>query len=175
MTENATREPVASRDASDHREAPVSRAPGSGAPGSGAPASEWLRVFPGEPAQVREVRHWIESVFPGCDARDSLTTIASELCANAIEHTLSGMPGGQFAVHLSWFGDRVRISVGDEGSSSSPEPVAAAGAAFVAASVDAEHGRGLFLVDALASAWGFADTDTGRVLWADQPWTASAH
>jgi hypothetical protein len=122
----------------------------------------WLRAFPGEASQVREARHWIESLLPDCDARETLALIASEFGANATEHTRSGDPTGQFTVHLAWSPAMVRLAVGDEGSSLPPEAVTA--------TLDAEHGRGLFMVDAMAADWGCADGAEGRFLWADVPW-----
>jgi hypothetical protein len=89
--------------------------------------------------------------------------IASEFGANAVEHTRSGATGGQFTVHLAWSPAVVRIAVGDEGSSLPPEAVTAA--------LDAEHGRGLFMIDAMAATWGCADGVGGRFLWADVPWS----
>lgn len=127
-----------------------------------APVPIWSRTFPGEPEQVREARRWIESVLPDCDSRFTIVLTASEFCTNALQHTRSGNPGGQFTVHLAWSPGTVRVAVGDEGSSLPPEAVHA--------SLDSEHGRGLGLIDALVSAWGFIDRPDGRLLWADQPW-----
>lgn len=129
---------------------------------SAAPVYLWLRAFPGEARQVRAVRQWIESLLPGCEARETLALAASEFGANAIEHTRSGEPGGRFTVHLAWSPAAVRITVGDQGSPLPPEAVTA--------TLDSEHGRGLFMVDAMATNWGFTDGPEGRLLWADVPW-----
>lgn len=125
----------------------------------------WLKVFPGEPAQVGKARHWIEGVLPDCDPREALVLIASEFCANAVEHTRSGALGGQFTVHLAWAPGTVRVTVGDEGSALPP--------GTVDATLDSEHGRGLHLVNALATDWGFTNCLEGRLLWADHPWPDS--
>lgn len=129
----------------------------------GAPSLLWLRTFPGEARQVRVVRHWIESILPGCDPRETIVLIASEYATNAIEHTSSGKPGGQFTVHLAWSPATARLTIGDEGSPLPPEAVTA--------NLGSEHGRGLFMVDAMAENWGAANGTAGRLLWADIPWT----
>jgi anti-sigma regulatory factor (Ser/Thr protein kinase) len=121
-----------------------------------------FQAFSGEVRQVRAVRHWIETLLPDCEARDSLILIASELAANSVEHTRSGEPGGHFTVHLACSSDSVRLTVGDQGSPRPPQAVAAA--------LDSEHGRGLFMVDGLAADWGCTDTPEGRSLWADVSW-----
>lgn len=129
------------------------------------PVFLWLRTFPGEAAQIRGARHWIESLLPRCDARETIVLITSEFAANAIDHTRSGDPGGQFTVHLAWSPASVRLTIGDQGSPFSPGAVNAA--------LDAEHGRGLLLVDVMASHWGFANGTEGRLLWADTPWASA--
>ena len=128
------------------------------------PALLWLRSFPGEPRQVREARHWIESVLPGCDPREILVQIVSEFCSNTVEHTRSGGPGGRFTVHLAWSESTIRLTVGDDGSDEAP--------AMVAATLEAEHGRGLSIVDFLADAWHYSDDQEHRWLWADVTWRA---
>lgn len=134
------------------------------APGTRAdmPTLLWLRTFPGQPPQVREARRWIESVLPGCGPRDDLVMIASEFCANSIEHTRSGNPGGQFAVHLAWSATSVRLTVGDDGSDEAPRAVTA--------TLQEEYGRGLDIVGHLATAWDFTGDENRRWLWADVPW-----
>lgn len=127
----------------------------------GPPVISWIRTFPGEPAQVREARDWIVSLLPNSDPFDDLALIASEFCANALEHTRSGDPGGQFTVHLAWAPGTIRVAVEDEGSALPPGTVHAA--------LDSEHGRGLYMVNVLADAWGFTDVPEGRLLWADCP------
>lgn len=78
---------------------------------AGPPALLRQRAFPGRPEQVREARHWIASVLPACEPREVLVQIASEFCANTIEHTRSGAPGGQFTVHLAWSARTARLTV----------------------------------------------------------------
>lgn len=126
------------------------------------PALLWQRAFPGRPEQVREARHWIAGLLPACEPREILVQIASEFCANTIEHTHSGAPGGQFTVHLAWSARTARLTVGDDGAREAP--------AVISATLEQEHGRGLDIVDFLAADWGFAGDESGRWLWADVPW-----
>ena len=89
-------------------------------------------------------------------------TCVSELCANAIAHTASGR-GGVFTVEVDCPRDGVaRVSVTDDGGASVP----------AAASLDlmAEGGRGLAMVAACTSRWGFADAHPGRTVWAEASW-----
>src|SRR5258707_12707475 len=53
----------------------------------------WARDFRGDKDQVRPARHWIEDLLPECEPRDDILLLASEVCANAIVHTLSGKDG----------------------------------------------------------------------------------
>lgn len=129
------------------------------------PALLWLRTLPGEPQQVGEARRWIMAMLPDCDAREILVQIASEFCANAVEHTRSGDPGGQFTVHLAWSLATARLVVGDEGSAEHP--------GVVEATLANERGRGLAMVGLMADRWGFTGDKDGRLLWADTSWSAN--
>jgi serine/threonine-protein kinase RsbW len=89
-------------------------------------------------------------------------TCVSELCANAIAHTASGR-GGVFTVEVQIPRDGVaRIAVTDDGGASVP----AAGSADPMA----EGGRGLAMVAACTTRWGFADAYPGRTVWAEASW-----
>jgi hypothetical protein len=117
---------------------------------------------------VKEARSWIAGLLPAGDPLDDLLMIASELAGNAIKHTRSGSPDGLFTVDLAWSAEAVRLSVGDQGSGEVPvlRPKTARQAE------EDEAGRGLFLVDALSSAWGTAGDAGGHWIWADVPWPA---
>jgi hypothetical protein len=86
----------------------------------------------------------------------------SELCANAITHTASGR-GGVFTVEVDCPRDGVaRVAVTDDGGSSVP----AAGRLDLMA----EGGRGLAMVAACTSRWGFREAYPGRTVWAEASW-----
>jgi Histidine kinase-like ATPase domain len=147
----------------------------AGAPGSRgfrSPRGRWSRTFRGVPASVPEARRFVAGLLAGCPARDVLMTCVSELAANAIEHTDSGH-GGVFVVEVDCPRDGVaRVAVTDEGSSSVPAP----------GSLDpmAECGRGLAMVAASTTRWGYADPHPARTVspdphpartvWAESCW-----
>jgi serine/threonine-protein kinase RsbW len=128
----------------------------------------WTRHFRGGADQVPEVRRWLADLLPDCAARADVILLASELCTNAIGHSRSGEPGGQFSVDIDWAPARARIVLGDQGSAKAPEVVPRTGGA---AAWD-ESGRGLLLVDELADDWGTASRPHRRWVWADVEWQA---
>jgi len=86
----------------------------------------------------------------------------SEFCANAIAHTASGC-GGVFTVEVDCPRDGVaRVAVTDDGGPSVP----AAGSADLMA----EGGRGLAVVAACTSRWGYSEAYPGRTVWAEASW-----
>jgi serine/threonine-protein kinase RsbW len=89
-------------------------------------------------------------------------TCVSEFSANAIAHTASGR-GGMFTVEVDCPRDGIaRVAVTDDGGTSVP----------VAGDLDlmAEGGRGLALVAACTSRWGYTDDCSGRTVWAEASW-----
>ena len=86
--------------------------------------------------------------------RDAALLVTSELAANALTHAESA-----FRLQLSRTSGAVRIDVVDHGAGS-PEPQPE--------SMSEEHGRGLLLIDAMATAWGIDDVDgNGKAVWAE--------
>src|SRR5690606_14517528 len=84
---------------------------------------------------------------------DDMVTVASETVANAIKHTASGLEGGEVRVVLRDVGGVYRLEVGDDG---------------------AAGGRGMRIVAALASRWGFRADGHRTVVWAEFPAPAPA-
>jgi Histidine kinase-like ATPase domain len=114
------------------------------------------------PESVCEARRFVSESLAGCPARETLVACVSEFAANAVVHTASGQ-GGEFIVEVTRPGDGMaRVSVTDEGGASAPR----------AGRLDmlAEGGRGLAMVAASTSRWGFADAYPGRVVWAEASW-----
>jgi anti-sigma regulatory factor (Ser/Thr protein kinase) len=153
-------------------------------------ARPWARTFRGTPASVPEARRFVAELLAGCPACEVLMTCVSELCANAITHTDSGN-GGVFIVEVDLTRPGVaRIAVTDEGGPSLPVPgrldlegdpslLAAgrldleSGPSLPAArrlDLMAEGGRGLAMVAACTSRWGYADAYPGRTVWAEACW-----
>jgi two-component sensor histidine kinase len=76
---------------------------------------------------------------------------------NALRHTASGTAGGGFRVSDELRDDRLRVEVDDAGARTAPQRRAR--------DLEAPGGRGLELVDALASRWGTLGGPEGRVVW----------
>ncbi|MFE4449334.1 ATP-binding protein [Streptomyces sp. NPDC056796] len=119
---------------------------------------------------------------------ETAALVVTELVANAVEHTA----GRRIRCRLLRTSGRVRVCVWNRGrlhspglpgprdperpsapevgpyGAEGPGPVALDGAedGFSLASVG-EDGRGLMLVDALATRWGTRTSVSGRLVWAD--------
>ena len=126
-----------------------------------------VRVFKGEPRQVPAARAFVAAALAGCPARETLPACVSELAANAVAHTASGV-GGVFAVEVSWPAEGMAlVAVTDLGGPGEPAiRPGDAGDEF------AESGRGLALVAACSSRWGYRDVNNGkgRTVWAEATW-----
>jgi serine/threonine-protein kinase RsbW len=126
------------------------------------------RDFPGDTEQVGRARGWLEDLLPECEPLEDLTLLVSELCTNAVLHTDSGKPGGQFSLAVEWTPEAVKALIHDQGSLTFP-------AITTAKDDDAwadEYGRGLFLVDQLADYWDTVDLPDGRLVWLEMAWAA---
>ncbi|WP_438297872.1 ATP-binding protein [Streptomyces sp. HUAS TT7] len=77
------------------------------------------------------------------ESRETLEQITAELAANAVEHA----PGDRITVHLAYVPHTVTLTV--TGTDAAPAHLSAR-----QADVTDERGRGLFLVEALATDWG---------------------
>jgi CheY-like chemotaxis protein len=112
--------------------------------------------FPGEPRSVAGARAFARRTLEGWrepDLADTVALLLSELVTNAVVHAESAP---NVAIHL--LPDRVHVEVSDE----DPTPVTAR-----EATPDAESGRGLALVEALAERWGQVELPDGKVVWFD--------
>jgi anti-sigma regulatory factor (Ser/Thr protein kinase) len=141
-------------------------------PAEGERGLRWMRVFPGTLEQVGEARRFVACLLEECPARDALVSCASELAANAVVHTASGL-GGYFTVEVTCPRSGVaRVAVTDSGGPTEP----AAGSPVEADPVDEDVddlpvcGLGLALVAASASCWGYYDEGPGRTVWAEASW-----
>jgi anti-sigma regulatory factor (Ser/Thr protein kinase) len=89
---------------------------------------------------------------------DPARHVVAELAANAASHGCA--PGRNFRLTLTVTGALLRIEVTDTRGEELPE--------IQAPEPDAESGRGLLLVDALAHRWGIADDHYPRkIVWAE--------
>lgn len=115
-----------------------------------------MRVFLGSPREVQSVREFVAEVVGGCPVADEVVLLASEVATNAVLHTASGK-GGTFTVVVHPLGEIVRVEVHDGGSEASPD--------VRSADDEAVSGRGLGLVELLATRWGHLGGRDGRVVW----------
>ncbi|MFM9576763.1 ATP-binding protein [Streptomyces turgidiscabies] len=86
---------------------------------------------------------------------DDVLLVVSEIVTNAIRYGTE--PGDSLLVALEHGPDLVRIEVHDT-RRSSPR--------FRPESVERQRGRGMFIVDALAT-WGVRDRPFGKIVWAE--------
>ncbi|MGI5206027.1 ATP-binding protein [Spirillospora sp. CA-108201] len=123
-------------------------------------------TLPGVRRSVGCVRGFVRTVAAGHPALDDMVLVASETVANAITHTASGLEGGLVRVAVLAGDGGYRIEVADEGAAGGRPHVKGERSRDGAG---AESGRGMRIVEALASRWGFR-TDGGRtVVWAEFP------
>lgn len=125
--------------------------------------------FSGRPESVKAARDWLGarmriSGIPG-EVADTALLLLSELATNSVRHTPSGADSGVFHVRAFFFRARLRVEVRDSG-----RPLVAVNAAGPAP--DAEHGRGLLLVDTLAHQWGRFVSGQGSGMFFELRWGA---
>ncbi|GAA4511346.1 hypothetical protein GCM10023096_17740 [Nonomuraea ferruginea] len=121
-----------------------------------------LRQFPGEERSVSEAREWARALLEGRMAApllDDVVLLLSELVTNAVTHSDSGSTkAGPVTVQVSCEAEGVRVEVRDSGSTTSSRTMRVPDA-------DDDGGRGLWLVDLLATAWGADQDTTGGSVW----------
>jgi Histidine kinase-like ATPase domain len=120
------------------------------------PERRWERAFTGTTEQIRHVRAALRPLLADCPVADDIILLVSELSANAVAHSKSREPGGQFTVRLQHVRDEyVCGEVEDEGSDwdgNLPD--------------SARKASGLFIVLNLASACGVTHgLRRNRVVW----------
>lgn len=127
-----------------------------------APATSlvtWSRTFPAVAIQVREARRFLTTIMEGQPAVDDALVCLSEVVTNALVHSRSRQPGGQFTVRVHRYGQGLRVEVCDQGGPWHPPGQTAE---------DGEHGRGLLIVSQLASRWGCdGHSQLGWTVWFD--------
>lgn len=127
-----------------------------------------LGRFPGALSAVKDARDWLSHRLalartPDSPAQDALLVL-SELATNALLHSPAGARGGAFLVSLFASTQCLRVSV--RGCDDTRVPALRA----VPADPESEHGRGLFLVNALADTWGVERTPHGPAVFFTLGW-----
>lgn len=119
------------------------------------PLLVWSRAFPAVPAQVRETRQFLSAILDGRPMADDAILCLSELVANAVVHSRSREPDGQFSVRVHLRDSHLRVEVCDQGGPWAQPP-----------HTDERNGRGLLIVDQLARNWGrTGDEQAGWTVW----------
>ncbi|MFF9090051.1 ATP-binding protein [Streptomyces sp. NPDC014991] len=111
---------------------------------------------------VRRMEEW--GCPPASDASCTVALIVGELAANAVRH--GWVSGRDFGLRLSLdaAAGLVRIEVADAASARRPPT------APPSSYPEGESGRGLLLVDVLATRWGSAPRQpVGKTVWAEVP------
>ncbi|WP_420709842.1 ATP-binding protein [Streptomyces sp. NRRL B-1347] len=97
----------------------------------------------------------------GSELSDAAAQIVAELAANAVTH--GRVPGRSFELRLLLLAGALRIETSDTRAECAPPE------SVEVPSDEAESGRGLVLVAALAEAWGVEGREIGKTVWARLP------
>jgi anti-sigma regulatory factor (Ser/Thr protein kinase) len=127
------------------------RSADSGRRALAAHASRVSLVLPPTTASVPEARHFVDRALPETCWAAEVTLLVSELASNAVRHAVT-----PFTVSLQCDGSTVRVEVRDDDPAL---PV------MQEPPVDAITGRGLVIVDALATRWGVTPEADGKIVW----------
>ncbi|MFF0018072.1 ATP-binding protein [Streptomyces sp. NPDC005374] len=164
------------RDAEvDNAFAPVASAPPERAPAASSLTPDWglalgistadfaARAFTPDPDSLKTIRRFIRETITQWGLSpfaDDLITVVNELTTNAVQHALTPSSGSRSTAWLgiARTGNTVVCAVTDP----SPTPPA-----YHHPESLAEAGRGLLIVNALTSQWGYAPTPSnGKAVWA---------
>jgi two-component sensor histidine kinase len=114
-----------------------------------------VRRLPAAPSSAPLSRRYVTDVLQhwqvGEDALETAALLVTELVSNATRHSDAAIE-----LRLALLEGRLRVSVFDD-SHRLPQ--------VADASLDETSGRGLQLVDMLASAWGVETEDRGKAVW----------
>jgi len=138
------------------RQAPWGAPDEGGSMSVAAPEARWICLPPAidSPARTREFLRDLVEQWGALDLLDDALLLVSELASNAVLHARSAM-----VVTASWAPERgvLRVTVRDDQHDGEPR-VRHADAA-------ATSGRGLEIVQTLASRWGIARDHDGKAVW----------
>ena len=140
---------------------------GAAAPLAASPpaARPLRRTSRGEPGQVPLVRDFVARYLDGrcpAEAAYDILVCVTELAANAVRHSRSGLPGGHFSVEIACTEQSALVAIADSGGPWVAEDGSGP--------IDAECGRGLPVVAALAADMGISGDAAGRTAWFSCRW-----
>jgi anti-sigma regulatory factor (Ser/Thr protein kinase) len=120
-----------------------------------------LAAVPAAPGAARHaVRTWFDSRSCGDDSTDTAALLVTELVSNAVVHATG--PSLWLTVEETTT-DVLHVTVRDGSSQGLPRNCAQA------PDVHRTGGRGLFMVDALSTRWGWEPLNTGKSVWFEVP------
>jgi len=120
----------------------------------------WRRTFPGSHDQIPLARHFARFLLADSARQDDAEQIVAELAANAVQHSSSGRSQGTFIVEFARTTSTITIAVYDCGWGGTPR-------FGRQCRTNAERGRGLAVVAALADQIGYDGDDAiGHRVWA---------
>lgn len=112
------------------------------------------------------VRRYLDRCRCPAAAVQDILLCVTELSANAVLHSRSGLPGGQFSVEVAiCAGQWVRVTVEDSGGRWVERG---------RGDRDAECGRGLQVVSALSAETGITGDASGRMAWFCRRWSTGS-
>jgi anti-sigma regulatory factor (Ser/Thr protein kinase) len=111
-----------------------------------------ILTFDGNTEDVAQARRFVDHTLRHHPDRETAVLLTSEFVTNGIVHG-----AGSITVVVLETEAGVRVEVTDAGSGKVPR--------MRESGIDAEGGRGLFLVDHLASRWDHVHTDAGLTAW----------
>ncbi|MEV7964997.1 ATP-binding protein [Sphaerisporangium sp. NPDC088356] len=117
--------------------------------------------LPGRVISVSVARAFVRELLgaEGWRDADDAELLVSELVTNAVRHSASGSkPLGLVTLTVTDNGDALHVDVIDEGA---PHHVPR----VQEPTIDGDSGRGLWLVEQIASAWGVREDQAGRTVW----------
>jgi serine/threonine-protein kinase RsbW len=128
-----------------------------------APTTIGLRTtevtYPGGTERIRTVRADLRTVLDDCPRADEVILCASELAANAAQHSRSRLPGGTLTVRATVSPCHyARVEVQDNGGP------------WMQATIDSTRHHGLDIIRAVADEWGIDGDHATRTIWARFDW-----
>lgn len=118
----------------------------------------WRRIYPGLPNQAGRARAFVAYLLAGLSNLDDAVLVTSEFVSNALRHTASAQPGGQFLVEVRRRHDGATVTLVDQGSAKEP--------AIPDLDDMSECGRGLYTAKVLASELTWSGDHTSRTVTA---------
>jgi anti-sigma regulatory factor (Ser/Thr protein kinase) len=116
------------------------------------------RRFLRQPEQVAAARQFVaEALARGSEFRETARLLVSETVTSTLDQARFGLGDGTFEIAYAIVDGRLRVEVSDDGGPARMRRRIH--------DVHAESGRGLRLVQTLASRWGVREGTGGRTIW----------